>query len=419
MYPCKWGDCQQQFEELEVLYTHLSEAHVGRKIHNTLILKCNWSGCNVEYTKRDHMTSHLRKHVPLKPFLCPICSRGFKRPQDLKKHDKLHDPDRFTSSVGGGNSTNGVHNGQQERPRDLHNPVGNAMSKSSSPPIGVGMDRSVRQRVHVDASSYLGLELPSKEMRIVSPLDLFLSTLKSRQFTSPYDEGNKERTHVMSFPPFVGTEFLISMNPPETELRIQLDTLATDPSIFPDSLSSASSQSPTSSESPHSTMQYRTDYSFLDSFSSQELSSLNGFLVNLETEVSRLLPPAAHSTSSVNPPPPNSDLYFVSSQMLPLSMLAMTAAGRQPSLPRVVQHASTQKRSVSPPRRPDPPPSMSSKIRICDLLNSDEDEDMVCDDDDGGGGGGGVGGDVRKLRHFEIVRKMRNEISMELDRRTK
>ncbi|KAJ3303017.1 hypothetical protein HDU76_005426 [Blyttiomyces sp. JEL0837] len=38
------------------------------------------------------LTSHLRIHIPLKPHLCEICSRAFKRPQDLKKHEKLHMP---------------------------------------------------------------------------------------------------------------------------------------------------------------------------------------------------------------------------------------------------------------------------------------------------------------------------------------
>ncbi len=41
-------------------------------------------------TKRDHITSHLRVHIPLKPFQCQICDKKFKRKQDLKKHVKTH-----------------------------------------------------------------------------------------------------------------------------------------------------------------------------------------------------------------------------------------------------------------------------------------------------------------------------------------
>ncbi|TIA89548.1 hypothetical protein E3P99_01994 [Wallemia hederae] len=36
------------------------------------------------------MTSHIRVHVPLKPHKCTECSKQFKRPQDLKKHEKTH-----------------------------------------------------------------------------------------------------------------------------------------------------------------------------------------------------------------------------------------------------------------------------------------------------------------------------------------
>ncbi|ORY41320.1 putative transcription factor PacC, partial [Rhizoclosmatium globosum] len=74
----------------EALYDHLTNDHVGRG--KGLELICRWGPgpCNQSYSKRDHLTSHLRIHVPLKPHSCPVCSRAFKRPQDLKKHEKLH-----------------------------------------------------------------------------------------------------------------------------------------------------------------------------------------------------------------------------------------------------------------------------------------------------------------------------------------
>ncbi|KAJ2298078.1 hypothetical protein IWW54_006691, partial [Coemansia sp. RSA 2705] len=73
-----------------VLYMHITNDHVGRKSTGNLCLECKWEGCSVKRTKRDHITSHIRVHVPLKPYKCTLCAKTFKRPQDLKKHEKTH-----------------------------------------------------------------------------------------------------------------------------------------------------------------------------------------------------------------------------------------------------------------------------------------------------------------------------------------
>ncbi|SCV04234.1 LAME_0H16820g1_1 [Lachancea meyersii CBS 8951] len=87
---CQWDNCGQKFSQPELLYHHLCNDHVGRKSHKNLQLNCRWGNCNAKTVKRDHITSHLRVHVPLKPFACSTCSKKFKRPQDLKKHLKVH-----------------------------------------------------------------------------------------------------------------------------------------------------------------------------------------------------------------------------------------------------------------------------------------------------------------------------------------
>lgn len=66
---------------------------MGRKSTNNLCLTCAWGTCRTNTVKRDHITSHIRVHVPLKPHKCEFCGKAFKRPQDLKKHVKTHADD--------------------------------------------------------------------------------------------------------------------------------------------------------------------------------------------------------------------------------------------------------------------------------------------------------------------------------------
>lgn len=90
-FRCQWKTCTIVFETPELLYDHLCDEHVGRKASNNLSLTCFWNNCGTITVKRDHITSHLRVHVPLKPYHCDLCTKSFKRPQDLKKHSKIHD----------------------------------------------------------------------------------------------------------------------------------------------------------------------------------------------------------------------------------------------------------------------------------------------------------------------------------------
>ncbi|KAI9481252.1 MAG: hypothetical protein EXX96DRAFT_607985 [Benjaminiella poitrasii] len=89
-FPCQWSTCKERFNSPEDLFAHLSDEHVGRKSTNNLCLQCQWNNCGTIAAKRDHLASHLRVHIPLKPHQCSICSKAFKRPQDLKKHERIH-----------------------------------------------------------------------------------------------------------------------------------------------------------------------------------------------------------------------------------------------------------------------------------------------------------------------------------------
>ncbi|KAF9324200.1 hypothetical protein BG006_000772 [Podila minutissima] len=125
-YICQWDSCFKNFDDAEALYEHLRDEHVGRKAQHNLCLTCKWGKCTVgTFGKRDHITSHLRVHVSSKPYTCEVCNKGFKRPQDLKKHEKTHQDYKDVESLEPSNSAPSTANNKflQPKPDALYQPL--------------------------------------------------------------------------------------------------------------------------------------------------------------------------------------------------------------------------------------------------------------------------------------------------------
>jgi len=59
---------------------------------------CHFTNCGKTFTKRHHLEAHIRKHVGLRPFVCPQqnCNASFSRYEELKRHYWVHcDEPRF------------------------------------------------------------------------------------------------------------------------------------------------------------------------------------------------------------------------------------------------------------------------------------------------------------------------------------
>ncbi|KAL2912550.1 hypothetical protein HK105_207949 [Polyrhizophydium stewartii] len=84
------GDvCGAMFASPDDLHAHVSATHIGRKVENTLCLECRWLDCTLDarqFSKRDHIVSHIKKHMPLKAFVCATCNRSYKWIHDYRKH---------------------------------------------------------------------------------------------------------------------------------------------------------------------------------------------------------------------------------------------------------------------------------------------------------------------------------------------
>ncbi|KAF9513041.1 hypothetical protein BS47DRAFT_1344759 [Hydnum rufescens UP504] len=211
---CLWEGCSEVSPDAELLYIHLCNEHIGRKSTNNLCLTCKWKDCGTTCAKRDHITSHLRVHTPLKPHVCEICNKTFKRPQDLKKHEKIHTQEHharhrhskaitvpdptFSRRVAANDSpptrSRSAHRRDDYRRGSTDSPSSQdealtPNSSGTSPPIP--HSQAPIQRPWVDQPT--NHKRPSE-----STVDDFFHDVKRRRFTPAYDAHMAERLSALS-----------------------------------------------------------------------------------------------------------------------------------------------------------------------------------------------------------------------------
>ena len=194
-FPCQWDNCEKAYADAETLYNHLCSDHVGRKATNNLCLTCHWKDCGTTCAKRDHITSHIRGqhrltrrivcqsgsniihavHTPLKPHLCDICQKSFKRPQDLKKHEKIHTE---------------AHHVQHKHSKAI-------TVKGEAQRTKTSTKNEVRYP-SIDSSASSHERPHSLKRSRQDPMEEFLSEMKRRRIDPNYDEGQSLFIHPLN-----------------------------------------------------------------------------------------------------------------------------------------------------------------------------------------------------------------------------
>ncbi|SMR51493.1 unnamed protein product [Zymoseptoria tritici ST99CH_3D1] len=231
---CQWQGCGERCDNAEALYDHVCERHVGRKSTNNLNLTCQWGACRTTTVKRDHITSHIRVHVPLKPHKCDFCGKAFKRPQDLKKHVKTHADDSvLMNSPHQGQNGRGASAGigqQNGKPSYYTNGHDNSMSNpypSYQPSMangagaggyaqtaGNGQYAGYGSVSYPNSSAMADIQSMDTRRRAIEALNDFLGDIKRRAIdpSSYYDVGHRLQGNALPLPVQSGTGYNTGYN---------------------------------------------------------------------------------------------------------------------------------------------------------------------------------------------------------------
>ncbi|KAI8830541.1 hypothetical protein BJ741DRAFT_619772 [Chytriomyces cf. hyalinus JEL632] len=284
---CHWEDCSDTFSDAQALYDHLTTDHVTKRIGrgNSDGLRCKWtdsshSPCSSSFGKRDHLTSHLRIHVPLKPHPCAVCKRAFKRPQDLKKHEKLHSEEDFLELQTSVKRSAAVGSRMVKDAERKHESDTGSSSES-----GDSNDDNSAQKNSKPIRPTLTSSTTSSNKRRISDLDP--SDLKvDRKFTNAGIECVKQFLVDVKRSKFCPSTVSSPQSDVDSNLSAHLDEISKYVSTFPSFLDMEPPLLPSPQSIPSSSFQQNNMSSLsLDVLTNQDLTNVDDFLNSLTTNL--------------------------------------------------------------------------------------------------------------------------------------